>query len=168
VWIFLLFLLVPLIEIGLFIQVGGLIGLWPTLAIVVLTAIAGTMMVRRQGFRVLNEMRGSFEQLSDPTEPLAHGAMILFSGALLLTPGFFTDAVGFALLVPAVRAAVWSAIRARVVVTGMSYGSGTTQRGPRGNGRHGPDVIETEYHEVDPKTDASDKPASGPSGWTRH
>jgi UPF0716 protein FxsA len=167
-WIFLLFLLVPLIEIALFIQVGGLIGLWPTLAIVVLTAIAGTMMVRSQGFRVLNELRGSFEQLNDPTEPLAHGAMILFSGALLLTPGFFTDAVGFALLIPAVRASVWRAIRARVVVTGMSYGSGTAQRGSHGNGPRRPDVIETEYHEIDPKTDASDRPANGPSGWTRH
>ncbi len=174
-WIFLLFLLVPLIEIGLFIQVGGLIGLWPTLAIVVLTAIAGTMMVRSQGFRVLNELRGSFEQLNDPTEPLAHGAMILFSGALLLTPGFFTDAVGFALLIPAVRTAVWRAIRARVVVTGMSYGTGPAQRGPQRNGRHDSDVIEADYHEIDPRADDSsgsngpDKGLDkGPSGWTRH
>lgn len=171
-WIFLLFLLVPLIEIALFIQVGGLIGLWPTLAIVVLTAIAGTIMVRSQGFRVLNELRGSFERLNDPTEPLAHGAMILFSGALLLTPGFFTDAVGFALLIPAVRTAVWRAVRARVVVTGMSYGPGSTQHGPGPGRPHGPEVIETEYHEVDPKTGGSDrtsgKPTNGPSGWTQH
>jgi len=167
-WIFLLFLLVPLIEIALFIQVGGLIGLWPTLAIVVLTAVAGTIMVRSQGFRVLNELRGSFEQLNDPTEPLAHGAMILFSGALLLTPGFFTDAVGFSLLIPAVRAAVWRAIRARVVVTGMSYGTQASQRGPYTDGSGGPEVIETEYHEIDPKSDAPDRRGKGPSGWTRH
>jgi UPF0716 protein FxsA len=157
-WLFLAFLLVPLIEIALFIQVGGLIGLWPTLAIVVLTAIIGTALVRSQGFRVLTEVRSSFERLSDPTEPLAHGAMILFSGALLLTPGFFTDAVGFALLVPAVRAAVYRWIRARIVVQGVSFGPGP------GNGKPvDPDVIETEYHEVRP----THRP-DGPSGWTRH
>lgn len=171
-WIFLLFLLVPLIEIALFIQVGGLIGLWPTLAIVILTAIAGTIMVRSQGFRVLNELRASFERLNDPTEPLAHGAMILFSGALLLTPGFFTDAVGFALLIPGIRAAVWRSIRARVVVTGMSYGPRATQQGANQHRPFDPDVIETEYHEIDPKAGTSGRPAdgpsNGPSGWTRH
>ena len=100
-WLFLAFLLVPLIEIALFIQVGGLIGLWPTLGIVVLTAILGTWMVRAQGSLALNNLRSSFSQLEDPSEPLAHGAMILVSGALLLTPGFFTDAVGFAALMAA-------------------------------------------------------------------
>jgi UPF0716 protein FxsA len=162
-WLFLLFLLVPLIEIALFIQVGGLIGIWPTLAIVVLTAIGGTMLVRSQGFRVLNDLRGSFERLGDPTEPLAHGAMILFSGALLLTPGFFTDAVGFALLVPAVRAAVWSWVRARVVIGNVSYGSAAQTRRPAD-----PDIIETEYHEVEPTRPSAGDDGRGPSGWTRH
>ena len=105
-YIFLAFLMVPLIEIGLFIQVGGAIGLWPTLAIVVLTAVLGTALVRSQGRLALGQMRNSFQNLSDPAEPLAHGAMILFAGALLLTPGFFTDAIGFALLMPPVRIAV--------------------------------------------------------------
>ena len=92
-WLFLAFLTVPLIEIALFIQVGGAIGLWPTLAIVVLTAVLGTSLVRSQGRLALGQMRNSFQTLSDPAEPLAHGAMILFAGALLLTPGFFTDAL---------------------------------------------------------------------------
>jgi UPF0716 protein FxsA len=162
-WLFVLFLLVPLIEIALFIQVGGLIGLWPTLAIVVLTAIGGTMLVRSQGFRVLNEVRGSFERLDDPTEPLAHGAMILFSGALLLTPGFFTDAIGFALLVPGVRAAVWKWIRARVVVSGVTYGSASSPRRPVD-----PDIIETDYHEVDAGSSQGRRDDGRPSGWTRH
>lgn len=162
-WLFLLFLLVPLIEIALFIQVGGLIGLWPTLAIVVLTAVAGTMLVRSQGFRVLDDVRGSIERLGDPTEPLAHGAMILFSGALLLTPGFFTDAVGFALLVPGVRAAVWKWIRARVVVGGVSYGQAAGTRRTTN-----PDIIETEYHEVDQTQEPPRRSGHGPSGWTRH
>ena len=76
--LFLAFLLVPIIEIALFIQVGGAIGLLPTLAIVVITAILGTWLVRTQGRLALNQLRGSFERLSDPTAPLAHGAMILF------------------------------------------------------------------------------------------
>lgn len=87
-WLFLAFLAVPLIEIALFIQVGGLIGLWPTLGIVILTAILGTWLVRSQGLRALSELQGSFSRLEDPSKPLAHGAMILLSGALLLTPGF--------------------------------------------------------------------------------
>lgn len=88
-YLFLAFLLVPLIEIGLFIQVGGLIGLWPTLGIVILTAVIGTSLVRSQGRLAMGELRRSFSDLDDPTEPLAHGAMILVSGVLLLTPGFF-------------------------------------------------------------------------------
>jgi UPF0716 protein FxsA len=86
-WLFFLFLSVPLIEIALFIQVGGWIGLWPTLGIVVATAVAGTMLGRSQGSQALQRLRRSFDELRDPTETLAHGAMILFSGALLLTPG---------------------------------------------------------------------------------
>lgn len=153
--LFLLFLLVPLIEIALFIQIGGFIGLFPTLAIVIITALLGTMLVRSQGLAVMNQVRGSFENLNDPTEPLAHGAMILFSGALLLTPGFFTDAVGFALLVPGIRGKVYRTIRARINVQSFEYG--TAQRPPQDDG-----IIDADYEDLDaphPK---------GPSGWTRH
>ncbi len=151
--LFLLFLAVPLIEIALFVQVGGAIGLFPTLAIVVLTAIAGTYLVRSQGMAVLSQLQNRMSELQDPTEPLAHGAMILFSGALLLTPGFFTDAVGLSLMIPAVRSAVFRFVRDRVVVHEFSYGD--AQRNPPE-----PEVIDGEFEEVE-------KP-SGPSGWTRH
>ena len=106
-WLFALFIDVPLIEIALFIQVGGAIGLWSTMAIVILTAVIGTSLMRAQGAMAMNNLRQSFNQMKDPTEPLAHGAMILFSGALLLTPGFFTDTVGFLLLVPGFRSAAF-------------------------------------------------------------
>lgn len=149
--LFLLFLLVPLIEIALFIQVGGIIGLFPTLAIVILTAVAGTILIRSQGSAVMLQLRETMEDLRDPTEPLAHGAMVLFAGALLLTPGFFTDVVGLSLMVPGVRGRIFRFIRERVVVQQFQYGPG--QR------RHG-DVIDGEYEDLDrPK---------GPSGWTRH
>lgn len=153
-WLFFLFLAVPLIEIALFIQVGGLIGLWPTLGIVVLTAIAGTYLVRSQGLMALGQIRGSFERLDNPAEPLAHGAMILFSGALLLTPGFFTDAVGFALLFPPVRRALFQYLRSRIKVDTMIYGDAQPQR-------HDETIIDADYEEVPPS------PRNGPSGWTR-
>ena len=153
----LLFMIVPLIEIALFIQVGGAIGLGWTLAIVILTAIAGTMLVRSQGAAVLGQVRGSFENLDDPTEPLAHGAMILFSGALLLTPGFFTDAVGFALLVPGIRGKVYRFIRERVTFQSVTYGQAPNPaERPRGDS-----VIDGEYEDVT-------RQEEGPSGWTCH
>lgn len=157
-WLFALFVAVPLIEIALFIQVGGLIGLWPTLAIVVLTAILGTALVRSQGAQALMQLRRSFDELRDPAEPLANGAMILFSGALLLTPGFFTDALGLLLLVPGVRKAIYQHLRARVVVESFRYGSA-------GAASHaGGEVIDGEYEEVVPPR----RPTHRPSGWTKH
>jgi UPF0716 protein FxsA len=166
-WLLWLFVALPIIEIALFIQVGGLIGLWPTLAIVVLTAILGTWLVRTQGALALAQLRSSFNQLRDPTEPLAHGAMILLAGALLLTPGFFTDACGFALLFPPVRAAVFRFVRARVTVQTFGYGSASAEmrRPPVAPGK---DVIDAEYHEVAPVKKPTHGTDTPPSGWTRH
>ena len=96
----LIFLLVPLIEIGLFIQVGGLIGLWPTLLVVVATAVAGAIMLRQQGAHVLVQIRDSLSGGGDPSRALLHGLLVFVSALLLLTPGFFTDAIGFLLLFP--------------------------------------------------------------------
>lgn len=146
--LFLLFLIVPLIEIGLFIQVGGWLGLWPTLLIVVITAIAGTQLLRQQGRGALQR---SLSELSDPSEPLASGAMILFAGALLLTPGFFTDAVGLALMIPGVRAWIFNRVKARVQVA--HFGQQSPDQ---------PDIIDAEFEEV------PTKPREGPSKWTEH
>lgn len=159
-YLFLAFLLVPLIEIALFIQIGGLIGLWPTLAIVVLTAVLGTWLVRNQGRLALHQLQRTFAELDDPTEPLAHGAMILIAGALLLTPGFFTDALGFSLLMPPVRVAVFRYLKSRVAVARFHMGPQPgyrPQTGPRGRD----DVIDGEYEEVAPRH----RRPSGPSGW---
>ena len=113
-WLLIAFIAVPIIEIALFIQIGGFLGLFPTLAIVVLTAIAGTYLVRTQGLSVLSQLQSRFREMNDPSEPLVHGAIILFSGALLLTPGFFTDFIGFLLLIPNVRAAIFQKVRERI------------------------------------------------------
>ena len=99
-WLLLLFILIPLLEIWLFILLGGFIGIYPTLLIILLTAVLGTFLVKKQGIYVLKEIQNKFNELKNPAEPIAHGAMILFAGALLLTPGFFTDTIGFLLLFP--------------------------------------------------------------------
>jgi UPF0716 protein FxsA len=167
-WLLLAFIAVPLIEIGLFIQVGGWLTLWPTLAIVLLTGILGTWLVRRQGLRVLEELRGSLQTMRDPLSPLAHGALILFAGALLLTPGFFTDAVGFLLMVPAVRHFFIAHLASRISVAGFA-----TSDGP-GRPRDRDDIIDADFVDVTTDTDPV-RPPSGrippggkkPSGWTK-
>ncbi|MCK0102863.1 FxsA family protein [Pseudohalocynthiibacter sp. F2068] len=158
-WLLLAFVAVPLIEIALFIKLGGFIGLWPTLAIVVLTAFLGTWLVRNQGALAISKLRGSFAELSDPTEPLAHGAMILIAGVLLLTPGFFTDAFGFLLLFPPFRAVAYRYIRARIEVQSFAMGERSRQ-----DTNPGTTIIDAEYTEVDP----SKPPTQGSSGWTKH
>ncbi|QCO55762.1 FxsA family protein [Pseudorhodobacter turbinis] len=159
-WLLLAFVVVPLIEIGLFIQVGGWLTLWPTLAIVLATGIIGTVLVRRQGLRVLAELRSSMSQMRDPLSPLAHGAMILFAGALLLTPGFFTDTVGFLLLIPQLRQMIITAIAARVTVVGAGA---TTAHRPPGN-----DIIDAEYIDVSDDNEPNDPKNNRPSRWTEH
>lgn len=149
-YLFLAFVMVPIVEIGLFIQVGETIGLWSTLGIVILTAVLGTWLVRTQGRLALQQLQASFSQMNDPTEPLVHGAMILVAGVLLLTPGFFTDAVGFALLLPPVRMAVFRFLRARINVQGFQRPGFQTG-----------DIIDGEFEEVRPTN-----PNPGrPSGW---
>jgi UPF0716 protein FxsA len=158
-WLFLLFVAIPLIEIALFIKIGGFLGLWPTLAVVVATAFLGTWLVRTQGAAAMNQVRGSFSELRDPSEPLANGAMILFAGALLLTPGFFTDAVGFLLLFPPFRAAAFRYFKTRVKVQSFNVGPDQNQRQSRS-----PDYIDGEFTDVTTKKPPSDKP----SGWTKY
>jgi len=102
-YLFLAFILVPPIEIGLFVVIGGRIGIWPTMAIVLLTAIIGANLVSRQGRGVLGNIQAEFAAGHFPARSLAHGAMILVAGALLLTPGFLTDVIGFSLLSPQIR-----------------------------------------------------------------
>ena len=158
--LFLLFIGIPLLEITLFIQVGGAIGLWWTLAIVIATAVLGAWMVKSQGAQAMMNLRTSFSSLQDPTENLAHGAMILFSGALLLTPGFFTDFVGFALLSPAVRSYVYRYLRARVNVQSFQMGP----NGPQPQRPPGDHIIDGEFETVEP----DNSEPRGPSGWTKH
>lgn len=105
-WLFVAFVVVPIVEIVLFFYVGNWIGIGPTIVIVVVTAALGSSFVAKQGRFVLESIRTKVSQGQIPTASVVHGAMILVAGALLLTPGFLTDLVGFALLVPGVREAI--------------------------------------------------------------
>jgi UPF0716 protein FxsA len=98
-----LFIAVPITEIAIFIRAGEQFGLWPTLAIVILTAILGTTLLRYQGLRTLARVQGSLQLGEMPVGEVFTGLCLLVAGALLLTPGFLTDVVGFALFVPSVR-----------------------------------------------------------------
>ena len=162
-WLFALFLAVPLIEIALFIVVGGWLTLWPTLGLVVLSGIAGLTLIRWQAERVVPTLRRDMGAMKDPLSPLAHGGLIFLGGVLLVVPGFFSDALGLALMLPIVRTAVIHWIGRRVTVQAFPMRQGPQRHEARADG--GP-VIDGEFIELDP-TDPS-QPPRGPSGWTRH
>lgn len=102
----LLFVLVPVAELMLLIRLGEWIGLWPTLGLIVVTGVVGSMLARQQGFSVLRRLQSRLGQGGLPGRELLDGAIILVSGALLLTPGVVTDVVGFAGLIPPTRALI--------------------------------------------------------------
>jgi UPF0716 protein FxsA len=106
VLLFVLFVVVPIAELALFLRISDEVGLGPTLLFVLVTAVIGAALVRRQGLSVLRQVRAAVGAGGFPGRQLAHGGMVLVGGALLLTPGFITDAVGFSLMVPAVREAL--------------------------------------------------------------
>ncbi|MCC2113659.1 MAG: membrane protein FxsA [Hyphomicrobiales bacterium] len=132
-----LLIVVPLMEIAAFVAIGGQIGVAATLALIVVTALIGSILLRIQGFGILARIQSEIAQDRLPGVELGHGAMILVAGVLLLTPGFITDALGFLLFVPAVRSAIWHAIRSRLDVVVMGHGApfqDAPYRSPTGNG----------------------------------
>lgn len=156
---------VPLIEIGLFIEIGGLIGLWPTLAVVLLTAALGSWQLRAQGLTTLARARQQLDRGELPTRELFDGFCLVIAGAMLLTPGFMTDVIGLALFVPAIRNSVRRFLARRMETTAetrvwvdgeeISARQSRPRRGPGGG------VIEGEYRDVSDPTDDDDEPPKG-------
>jgi UPF0716 protein FxsA len=97
------FLAVPVIELYLLIQVGSVIGVFPTILLVIFTAALGATLVRQQGFATWQRLQANLAQGITPAYELIEGLLLLLGGLLLLTPGFFTDILGFACLVPSIR-----------------------------------------------------------------
>ena len=99
----LLFMLIPIVEMWILIEVGGWIGALPTIGLVVLTATIGLSLLKQQGLSTLMRARRKMDEGAIPASELVSGVMIAVGGALLLTPGFVTDALGFALLIQQTR-----------------------------------------------------------------
>lgn len=161
IWIFLAILAVPFVEIALFIKVGSVIGVIPTLALVVLTVFLGVFVLRRQGLQTVANVRSSFRQGLDPSAPLFNGLLVFLAGALLIVPGFFTDAVGLLILLPPVRKYI---MRQQFVRVQRAAGAGSARPGTR-QGRRG-DTIEADFEVVEENEDDGLR-RRGSSGWTR-
>ncbi len=160
--ILLLFIAVPIAEIIIFIEAGNLIGLWATLLMVVLTAIVGTAMLRQQGVSALRRAEEALQRNELPMEEVVTGICLLVSGALLLTPGFLTDSIGFALLVPFFRHFLGALVFRHFVNSGRTSiwmarantSDHSPNNSPSDTAGHGP-VIDGDFHEV--KNPPSDK-----------
>jgi UPF0716 protein FxsA len=112
----LLLIVVPLLEIAAFIAVGSRIGILPTIGLVLISALCGVLLLRAQGLATFARIRSELDSGRMPGKELADAIMILAAAVLLLTPGFVTDALGFTLMVPAVRAAIFRRLAARTIV----------------------------------------------------
>ncbi len=141
--LFLFLLLLPIVEIYLLIQVGGVIGAIPTIALVVFTAVLGALLLRHQGLAALNRVQVLVQRGETPTLAMLEGLVILASGAMLLLPGFFTDTLGMLGLVPPLRRALIAAVLRR----GLPMARPAAGRSP--GRRHGPATLEGQYRRED-------------------
>ncbi|MCH9648455.1 MAG: FxsA family protein [Deltaproteobacteria bacterium] len=107
----LLFILIPVIELALLIEIGKRMGLLPTLTLIVVTGIVGAALARQQGLEVLERLRSELGGGTLPTDALVDGALVLMAGAVLLTPGVLTDLFGFLCLIPATRRVIRAGLK---------------------------------------------------------
>lgn len=158
--LFAVFIVVPLLEIFAFIEVGSVVGALPTLGLIVLTAVVGALLVRWQGLKVILDARESLARDELPVAAAVHGGLLLLAGLLLLTPGFVTDTAGFLLLVPGIRSLVatriWRWLEVRTKIRARSASA---------PGRRRPAVIEGEAVEVRRDAKPHD-PGRETSPWT--
>lgn len=152
-WVLALIIGLPLLEIALFVVVGGWLGLWPTLAIVLSTGVLGVMILQRRGLAA----RGLARKVATPLALAADGGLIMAAAILLILPGFFTDTLGLLLLLPPVRALVLAQLAQRVSASTVVF-----QRGFDNRGFTREDVIDGDFTEVPPNADR----LRGPSKWT--
>lgn len=143
-----LFLVIPIVEIFLLIQVGDIIGVWPTILCVIGTAVAGAYLLRQQGLSTLARFQSNISSGVLPAKEMLEGVALLVGGALLMTPGFFTDTVGFLCLLPFTRGFIVSKILSRA---SFSVGGVGGFRGAASNSKSfDDDVIDAEYtHKAD-------------------
>lgn len=169
------------IELMLLIKVGEIIGILPTILLVIATAVIGVSLLKRQGLAALTKARTTVEAGEFPVESVVDGACLLVAGAFLLTPGLLTDTAGFLLLVPAFRRSIshWLFSKlsslANINVTGFgSAHPGSPHAPPGGRDHHprepGPTVIEGEFEDLEKPAEIQDepeKPRDSPSPWKK-
>ena len=119
--LFLVVLIIPFAEIYLLLQVGGIIGAFPTILLVVFTAVLGAWLLRQQGFATFQRFQESLAQGVIPAYEMVEGPIILVGGALLLTPGFITDIIGFACLIPQLRRKIAQYVIENYLVQGGAH-----------------------------------------------
>lgn len=128
----LLFLVVPIVELAVIVQVGQAIGTIPTLVLLVLMSVVGAWLMKREGLGVIGRAQRQVREGKVPSREVADAFLIVLGGALMLTPGFASDLVGMALLLPPVRAVVRPALlsRLQVMALGAALGPGAGRRRP--------------------------------------
>ncbi len=159
---FLLFIVLPVTELMVLIKVGSSIGIMPTVGLILLTAVIGATLLRKQGLQTLLRANQRLQSGEIPADEMFQGFMLALGGAFLLTPGFVTDTLGFALLIPSVRSYFGRQLMQGVTKTGgfgvyTSFGP-TGNADPRGGGFYEPrnprqsssggDIIDGEYEEI--------------------
>lgn len=148
-----LFVIIPIAEISLLLKVGSAIGGLNTVLFVIFTAVLGAHLVRQQGFATLAKLQQEMNSGRLPALQIAEGVALLFAGAVLLTPGFITDAIGFLLLVPFTRRIIVAIVAKRFAKNGSGFNfTSHTATGTHGSGsarNDRPNVIEGEYTEPD-------------------
>jgi UPF0716 protein FxsA len=156
-WLKLAFLAVPLVEIALYVVIGGAIGLWPTLAWVVLSAVLGIFILKRASRFGNITFGGSMQALGKPKSQPARRVMQILAGVMLILPGFLTDTIGLLLLFPPIQLVIIGLLASKIAAYGQSRPQGMT--------------VEGDWREVEPGPDGSlngSDPASQPSDLTRH
>jgi UPF0716 protein FxsA len=159
----LIFFLTPIVEMYLLIEVGGYIGAWPTIALVMITAVIGITLLRIQGLSTLTRGAGRLQSGELPAREMVEGLLLAVAGALLLTPGFVTDGIGFILLTPPLRGAIAERVLARVQVMEATAGiyRGPGSPGPGGHAAGRPDpggALEGEFQRLDDPPDSKSQP----------
>jgi UPF0716 protein FxsA len=153
-----LLLTYPLAEIAGFVLIGGWIGVLPTLGLVILSAVVGVFLLRRQAMVAGQGLRGSLQGIRGPVDTLADGALVALGAILLIVPGFLSDLAAIPLLIPPLRRAVLAAVSGRVASRRRSAGPSAAANVT---------IIDGTFYEVDPNETPS-TPRDHPSGWTRH
>ena len=164
----LLFLALPFVEIAGFVIVGSEIGVLATLGLIVLSAVLGFSLLRRQGLSLLNQMKAETAAGRAPQREIIHGTLLIFAGILLIIPGFLTDIIGLLLFIPFVRDLIWNRFLRNRVVMATNFQAGSAGANYQYYGqRPAPqddDIIDLDPEDYSSSSDSNKKANNSPWG----